>query len=136
MCLMHLEQVNEDAMSYTIKNVIHWSEEVCKRIFDDHTGKGINWLSATLIEHLQVQRGAADGAAGGEESGWSLPMSSEIKSVIPAPLCRAYNFGSCTSKGDHTHSNTSNDSLNASFNTSRDDREEPLAPQTAPPGQT
>ena len=42
------------------------------------------------------------GGAAQATTGWNQEMSADIETASPAPLCRAYNYGTCSAKGDHT----------------------------------
>lgn len=95
----HIEDVNEDAISYQWAGVRGWSEEVCTRIHENR----LSWHDATRIEYLrlklsQVFRGESGGA---EVEGDAYKMEAEVAAAKAGPACRQYNFGSCFSNSDH-----------------------------------
>lgn len=95
----HLEDINEDAISYQWPDVRGWSEEVCTRINENR----LNWLDSNRIEYLrlklsQVYRGERS-AVDCEGEGYAMDM--EVAAAKPGPPCRQYNFSNCFSSDDH-----------------------------------
>lgn len=97
----HIEEVNEDSISYDWEDVRNWSEEVCSRISEAR----LHWSDAVKIQNLrlrlsQITRNTHN--AGYDHSPDGYSMNAEVAAARPAPPCRQYNYGNCVFVTDHT----------------------------------
>ena len=104
--LMHLECINEDAARYSWPDVRFWSEEVVHKIAEGT----LTWDDEYRIDilRLSLSQQSRIGSQGNTQEdphqSDTLTLSDipdEVKSAKPAPPCRHFNAGNCTSKSHH-----------------------------------
>ena len=100
---IHLERVIEDAKTYEWSAVRRWSEEICARI----ALRKLSWGDMYEIDRLQG-RMSHNGPTIGSSSqsstareGSVYELSDELRRAKPAPPCKAFQQGNCTSLTDH-----------------------------------
>ena len=99
----HMEDLNEDAMSYEWDDVREWSEEVCTQIAA--TDGKLTWANAYKIDRLRLKMSQVSkkgGRSGSDNSKEAYSMSEEMRSAKAAPPCRQFNSGNCQQDQDHT----------------------------------
>ena len=97
---MHLERIIEDTKKYEWGSVRMWSEEICTRVADGR----VAWSNTYEIDRLQgelAHKTLLATAKTGAKEGGGYELSEELRKAKPAPPCKAYQHGSCTSDGDH-----------------------------------
>ena len=103
--LTHLEYINEDAARYNWPDVRFWSEEVVHKIAEG----SLTWDDEYRIDILrlslaqQSRKSPTDGNREDPQAD-SLPLSDipeEVRAAKPAPACRHFNAGTCTSRTHH-----------------------------------
>ena len=103
----HLEAVNEDAVLYDWADVRAWSEECCARVADPDSD--LVWSDYYSIDLLRLKLSQANRASRQHQE---MPRDSctfeglsdvttEVKAARPAPPCRHFNAGACTSRSHH-----------------------------------
>ena len=105
----HLEAVNEDAVLHAWADVRAWSEELCARVADpdlDLIWSDYYSITITLLRQKlsQANRGARQPQETAQDSGMFEGLHdvpSEVKAARPAPPCRHFNAGACTSRSHH-----------------------------------
>ena len=103
--LNHLEQINQDATSYSWNGVRFWSEEVLSTIAEGEW----SWEDTYKIDLLRIslsQRTTIGEASGNHKSDSNTldtlsDITPEVRAARPAPPCRHYNNSTCTSKTHH-----------------------------------
>ena len=103
----HLAHINEDAAAYEWQDVRYWSEEVCALVAEGT----ISWDDRYTVDSMRLKfsqknrkvGGTADQATrdGDRLDHFHVDMTSEVRAAKPAPPCRSFNNGTCTSKTHH-----------------------------------
>ena len=113
--LHHIENVNEDAITYPFSDVRAWSEDICVAIaegdltWDDHYKIDISRLKLSQNGPAGRERGdhgldRRDGDRRATNGGALDPhtdFSAELRAARPGPPCRQYNSGGCSHKSHH-----------------------------------
>ena len=97
---IHLERVIEDAKTYDREAFRTWSEEICLRVSDGR----VTWANTYEIDRLQGRMAVISATASKPQSnkeGVVYHLSEDLLRAKPAPLCKAYQQGSCFSSTDH-----------------------------------
>ena len=107
----HLENVNEDAITYPFTDVRAWSEEVCFLIAESE----LTWDDHYRIDLLRLKL-SQNGPAGREQKNLRDParrspdvgaldpltdFSPEVRAARPAAPCRLFNTTGCSQKTHH-----------------------------------
>ena len=103
----HLSHINEDASTYEWDDVRYWSEEVCALVAEGNMSWDDRYnIDLMRLKFSQKNRKPREGVdatprdrVGGDQ--FSIEMTAEVRAAKPAPPCRAFNSGSCTSKTHH-----------------------------------
>ena len=102
--VQHLEEVNEDGMTYVWEDVRNWSEDICSKIADPDNK--LTWRQSYQIDKLraktsQVRKKGGATSHGSVEGKVDSDMSEELRSAKYGPPCRQFNQGQCQFQEDH-----------------------------------